>query len=322
MEHTVLVVGAGMTGLTAARALAEQGIDVVVLDKGRAVGGRMATRRWRGAVFDHGAQHFSVRTAEFADVVDGLRAGGVADVWMKTRSWTHPERGVESRYVGVGGMRRIPETLATGLAVGTGIQVDAVEVAPGRVTIVSGGERVVTGTGAIVTAPLPQSHRLLSDAGCSVGDDVGELLAAGYDATLAVLAVLDRPSGLESGHRADPSGAIAWIADNQHKGASPVPALTIHSSADFASSRIDDDPAAWGAELIAAARPHHDGVVIHHRTHRWLFSAPRATATVGAVAVRAAAPVVLAGEIFAGARVEGAHTSGRIAAETLLAMLV
>lgn len=51
----VVVVGAGIAGLMCARELAATGVDVVVVDKGRGVGGRMATRRFGGAVFDHGA---------------------------------------------------------------------------------------------------------------------------------------------------------------------------------------------------------------------------------------------------------------------------
>ncbi|NIR36133.1 MAG: FAD-dependent oxidoreductase, partial [Actinobacteria bacterium] len=50
-----LVIGAGMAGLTAARLLTDRGADVLVVDKGRAVGGRMATRRVGDAAFDHGA---------------------------------------------------------------------------------------------------------------------------------------------------------------------------------------------------------------------------------------------------------------------------
>ena len=47
----VTVVGAGIAGLTAARAL-DGNHDVVVLDRGRSVGGRLATRRMGDAV-DH-----------------------------------------------------------------------------------------------------------------------------------------------------------------------------------------------------------------------------------------------------------------------------
>ena len=59
---TVAILGAGMAGAAAARRLAEAGLDVRVFDKGRGIGGRMATRRTEaGARFDHGAQFFRAK---------------------------------------------------------------------------------------------------------------------------------------------------------------------------------------------------------------------------------------------------------------------
>ena len=63
-----LVVGAGVAGLLAATELAAAGCRVIVLEKSRGIGGRMATRRLGGAVCDHGAQFFTVRTEEFGAV--------------------------------------------------------------------------------------------------------------------------------------------------------------------------------------------------------------------------------------------------------------
>jgi predicted NAD/FAD-dependent oxidoreductase len=51
----VLIIGAGMSG-TAAAELSRAGRKLLVVDKGRGVGGRMASRRIGEAVFDHGAQ--------------------------------------------------------------------------------------------------------------------------------------------------------------------------------------------------------------------------------------------------------------------------
>ena len=53
-EADVVVVGAGVAGLQCARRLRDAGLQVVVLDKARGVGGRVATRRVDGQPVDHG----------------------------------------------------------------------------------------------------------------------------------------------------------------------------------------------------------------------------------------------------------------------------
>ena len=40
-----VIVGAGISGLITARRLADAGVSAMVFDKGRSVGGRLATRR-------------------------------------------------------------------------------------------------------------------------------------------------------------------------------------------------------------------------------------------------------------------------------------
>ena len=51
----VTVIGAGLAGLIAAQQLHNNGHDVVVLDKGKSPGGRLATRRIGDATLDHGS---------------------------------------------------------------------------------------------------------------------------------------------------------------------------------------------------------------------------------------------------------------------------
>ena len=53
--RTVIVVGAGLAGLTAAQRLQSQGAKVVVLEAGNYIGGRVRTDRSLGAPFEFGA---------------------------------------------------------------------------------------------------------------------------------------------------------------------------------------------------------------------------------------------------------------------------
>jgi hypothetical protein len=194
-----------------------------------------------------------------------------------------------------------------------------------RIREVDGSVRVETDTGVfrgragIVTAPVPQLLNLVDlSTEVTLAD---ELEAITYDPCLAVMAELDQPSRLPEGHAAFNSGPIAWIADNHHKGVSATPAVTIHSSAGFALEHLEDDPAAWTDLLLAEAAPHLAGTVTAAVGHRWRYSQPRTTRNDGSRVLSGSAPLVLAGEVFAGAKVEGAHLSGRSAAQNVLERL-
>ena len=55
IKNKIVIIGAGASGLLCGKRLAEAGHSVLILDKGRNIGGRLSTRRTDGAVFHHGA---------------------------------------------------------------------------------------------------------------------------------------------------------------------------------------------------------------------------------------------------------------------------
>lgn len=69
-KKRVLVVGAGMAGLTAARKLAEAGMQVLVLEARDRVGGRIRTLRDQGEVLELGAEFIHGRPAELWQLID------------------------------------------------------------------------------------------------------------------------------------------------------------------------------------------------------------------------------------------------------------
>jgi predicted NAD/FAD-dependent oxidoreductase len=218
-------------------------------------------------------------------------------------------------------MRRIPEHLATGLDVRNSVEVDRLELTQG-LTVFAGEHPVAYGSAVILTPPVPQLLGLLRASELRPESKVAALLeTVNYNPSLTVMATLDAPAGLPQGHLAQPSPDVAWLADNQHKGTSEIPAITIHSTADFARVHLDDEPEAWAQQLIAQAAPHLGGGIVAAKPHRWRYAEPQTTFDMGAVTIDRATPVVLAGEVFAGAKIEGAFLSGLAAADAVLNLL-
>jgi phytoene dehydrogenase-like protein len=56
MKHDVVVIGAGLAGLTAARVLQNSGLDAIVLEASNGPGGRVKSEKYEGYILDHGFQ--------------------------------------------------------------------------------------------------------------------------------------------------------------------------------------------------------------------------------------------------------------------------
>jgi photolyase PhrII len=76
----IAVIGAGISGLIAARTLQDYGLDVQLFEKSRGVSGRVSTRRTESFQYDHGAQYFTCRHPIFQLHVDSWIEQG----WVKT----------------------------------------------------------------------------------------------------------------------------------------------------------------------------------------------------------------------------------------------
>jgi renalase len=314
-----VVVGAGVSGLTAARRLVAAGHEVVVFDKGRSPGGRLATRRIGDATLDHGAQFFTVRTDAFAAQLRAWERDGVARVW-------HRGLGGDAdgfpRYVGTTGMNALAKDLATGLDVRCGHMVFAVRRDRAGWEVVIDDGQVHHADVVVMTCPTPQSFALLFEVGVEIPMDV---VRSDYERTIALLAVLDRPGAVPApgavqqpdGDAAGGAGLFTFVGDNAAKGISAVPALTLHAAPGWSEARWDADQDETHALLLEAAGPWFgDAGIVASEVKRWRFATPRRT-WPDPCWIAPEGTLVLAGDAFAGPRVEGAYTSGLAAADAL-----
>lgn len=326
-RYDVLVVGAGISGLLAARALGERGLRVVVLDKGRGVGGRMATRRLEGGAFDHGAQFFTARDPQFQALVEEWLEAGLVKTWARgfALSAGGEKTNGEARYCGVAGMASIAKRLSEGLDLRLEAKVARVETADGgwRVGTETGGEYFARSL--LLTSPAPQSLELLRTSGVELPTGVrGELEAIEYAPCLALLALLSGPCSLPNPGGMWCSGEpIAWMADNQRKGVSKVygSALTIHAGQAFSREHWQTPEAEVTAALLAAASPWLGGALVKTQLHRWRYSQPLRAHAARCVTLRLPGLLAFAGDGFGSPRVEGAALSGLAAGAALVDLL-
>jgi len=338
----VIVIGAGMAGSVAAGALRGAGHRVVVVDKGFAVGGRMAARRVDGARFNVGAQFLTAKSDVFRAMTDRWAEEGVLRTWFHGSPDLEAPRDPDGhpRMRGTPTMRRIVEHLSADLDLRLGHLVSAITTEQRRLTVHLSAR--TTGTPArptvsptavtstltadaiLATMPVPQLRALLATSELTLDSTAEQRLAAAtYDPCLTVLAVPSGPTALPArGAVRIPDGDVAWITDHHTTGTSTLPALTIHASAEYSRARFDADAAQVRPELTRLAAPVLGTGARGVHLHRWRYATP--TAELGAdplVSHLGHAPIAVAGDALRGGRVEGAALSGLEAAEALHAAL-
>jgi predicted NAD/FAD-dependent oxidoreductase len=243
-----IVVGAGISGLACARALADAGLPVRVLDRGRKPGGRMASRTLQGRPVDIGASYFTLGDdAGFGALVARWVERGLARPWTDTFAVAGPggvtgTKSGQVRYAAPGGLRSLVEDLAVGLSVETGRTVSRVE--PGAVD----GEATPA---AVLAMPDPQAYRLLDS------DSAAARLVADRPWQPALAVVLGWPrrhwDGDLHGAFVNDLPSIDWIADDGDRRGDGAPVLVAHTTADLAAQHLDD-PARAVPAVVDAVR--------------------------------------------------------------------
>jgi predicted NAD/FAD-dependent oxidoreductase len=258
-----IIIGAGMSGLSAARILTQKGHNVTVLDKGRGVGGRMSTKTIENAKMDHGAQYFSVKSPEFAALIAELQAENITAKW-------HLAQRDNVRYVGAKGMNTIPKKLASTLNVAVNEKVISIE--SNSVKTESGNHYDFDNL--IITIPVPQVIELFQNSEIDFSDrDKIVLTSVEYEPCIAVMAVLKQPTEIVGGGIVLENQPVTWIADNFQKGITEVPTVTIHASATYSAKRFDDDLQEVAKEVLTSVNQYVKAEdIISFQTHRWKFS--------------------------------------------------
>ena len=319
----IAVIGAGLSGLACARALADEGHAVHVFDKARGPGGRMSTRRAETLRFDHGAQYFTVRDASFASQVEAWCADGVAAPWLGrivtiesgevTRRTAATPR---VRYVGVPGMSAICRHLADGLEVTFATRIEGLRhIRDAWRLTTDDGVDLGRFDGAVVSAPAPQAAALLRQDAPAMAERAAAIPVSPCWAVMVAF-----PSPLDVGFDAAfvHGAPVSWVARGGSKPGRPdAEAWVLHGTPAWSARHLDADRDVVARHLLEAF-----GRVVgvslpaptHLSAHPWRYALPTDPGPEPCL-VDGDLRLVACGDWCGGPRVEGAWLSGRAAAE-------
>lgn len=309
---TATVVGGGISGAACAVSLAGSGIDVELLDRGRQLAGRMASRTLRGTgtpadgrVVDIGASYFTAADPAFVAVVADLVERAVVRPWTDSFHVAGPTgiEGVRSgpvRYAAPGGLRSVVEAMAEvpGVSVHRSREVATVSVAGGQVRVDDEPKDA-----AAVCMPHPQAVRISADLPESHHT---------WEPVIAVTCVFDRRYWIDlDGVFVNDDPVLTWIADDGSRRGDDAPVLVAHVHP-LLSARHLDDPADV-APLAVAALQRVLGIDAYPDwvdCHRWTYAKPM-SASEEPYWLHDQASLGLAGDAWSGGpRVEAAWLSG------------
>ena len=292
------IVGAGLSGLLLANKLAGQR-EVVVTDKGRGVGGRLATRRTNQAKFDHGAQFYRPKDELLRLFHQRWLERGISKHWFTNDDGEH--------YCAVNGMTALAKDLASGLTVALNERLVSVFFENGKWISSFESGLVQTSDELVLTCPVPQSIDILRASGITVPPSLNSLR---YSKALVVLIENSLTSFTfkKFGYIEPKHDVVFSVADQKAKGLSPVPALTVTLNESFSEKAFDSDDGSVFKETIKALDDLSPGFVAGSmQLKKWRYCKIIESFETSFIEIQKG--LYLAGDAFGGASLNGASRS-------------
>ena len=316
----IAIIGAGMAGLACARRLVRAGLRPVVFDKGRAAGGRVATRVSRNVYsFDHGAQFVTAHSAEFRDLLTEAIDADHAALWRPARE-DKSRPGSAEWIVGTPSMSSLMAQFANSLDVKFGVEVTGLaRIGEGWLLHFAGDDVPVHCDIVISTAPAPQSRALfgaesqIEEAVRAVKMDPCWALMLAFEQQLECDLDVIRPEGAD----------LDWICRDSSKPHRQAKRdfWVIHASPDWSRRNLELEKDEAGALMFGMLNDLTYGSlpsVAAMSAHRWRYA--RTSIPLGRpFACSQDGTAYAGGDWCLGARVEAAFQSGDAIAGDVLA---
>jgi renalase len=336
----VAVIGAGIAGLTCARQLQQAGKRVVLIDKSRGLGGRLATRRLAGTHADHGVCYLHAKGDRFQGWIDELVSVGILRVWtngihsLSANGILQPPTKSAPYYAAPMGATSIAKYLGQDLEIIGDRLITAISpIDDGWRLSTKDPEFSLTAAQVIIATPPAQALNIVRESILqrrgSANDPQCIQQLASVQFTRSITAIVAYPESDQNAATAIPWQGIhciehptlAWIGLDSSKQINPTqPVLVIQSSAAFAEQYFDaPDLLIIGQKLLDAVDPLIPTLNTPEliQVHRWGYAFAQNPLIDRFITAQTIAPLYFCGDWCGGNRVESAYLSGMALADEI-----
>ncbi|MEN0088848.1 MAG: FAD-dependent oxidoreductase [Pseudomonadota bacterium] len=299
-----IVIGAGMAGLTTAHTLQDAGWEVTVLEKSRAIGGRLSTRSTDWGPIDHGAQYATAKGKPFRGLMTGLANAGSVGEWEPKGKDRDGEW-----HVGVNGMRQMLAPLAVGLDIRFETTATQVQADGSAATVQIGDGTSETCGLAVIAAPSPQAHQMTGGAEGPFPQLANVIYAPCYAGLFVFEDRLKLPDIIR------PHNDISWAARCNSKpgGEGDGDRWVVHGSPAWSRKVLETDKTEMAEPMLANFSEAANVDIpkpLYARAHRWRYSLVE-TPVGEPFLLHPSGKVGVIGDGMLGGRVEAAFESAR-----------
>lgn len=324
--YDIIIVGAGMSGISAAKQLIRNGLKVKILDKGKVTGGRLATRRIKygtdHVVFDYGCRYIESKSSEFSqEIVDLIKKNIVKEWNVINHNAVLDALEKDIRFIGKNSIREIALEFARGLEIENNSRVVKIKRNENIWNVYIENNIEYKASQLILSLPIPQSLELIRNSKIKLQQKLlANLAKVEYNRNIMALLILEKGNNLnDSGSLKFSEGDISFISDNNIKGINNHKgALTIEMSNEFSIKYWDIPDDLIAQKIIKSAEDFIKSDVIDFQVHKWKFSTPKVSYNKRYELVEQPGPIYFIGDAFLGSNVESAYLSGLYSANNIL----
>jgi renalase len=302
-----VVIGAGICGLTLAHELKKKNRDVVLIEKSKSVGGRLATRRDGLATYDHGAQFLKVKHKTNFMWNEEWTKSNLKNNWFSSEEYQYLNS--------LQGMTSLTKLMAQELNIYfTQKVIHLEEIDNGWILTCESGLKISAST-VYLTAPVPQSLELLQNSQIKYSLELDSISYA--KALVGLIEVEDNEFLDNFSYQENINNHIYSIANQKSKKVSSSLAFTVVMDSQFSELNFNSNEEETLSKILKNFGSYFSNYSVKIKKaqlKKWKYSHPINLLKNTNNFVSIKNNLILAGDGFAQSSILGAIASARKAA--------